>query len=91
MEKNVGNLDAYVRIWGGLLLLGIGINRESYGLMAVGAGKVAEGVTRFCPMLHMLGISTVEEEDIDEPYPVREERREYTPQAQYNMQMQNEY
>jgi len=82
MRKNVGDLDALIRIWGGLFMLGLGINRDSYSLMAVGAGKVAEGVTRFCPMLYMLGLSTVEEK-ISEPQPVREERRMQTPVGQY--------
>jgi len=82
MEKNVGDVDALIRIWGGLFMLGMGINRDSYSLMALGSGKVAEGVTRFCPMLYLLGISTKEDE-ISEQQPVREERRMQTPVAQY--------
>ncbi|MGI6224832.1 MAG: YgaP family membrane protein [Peptococcales bacterium] len=82
MQKNVGDLDALIRIWGGLFMFGMGINRDSSTLMAVGAGKVAEGITRFCPMLYLLGLSTIEEE-IPEPQFVREERRMQTPVGQY--------
>lgn len=82
MQKNVGDLDALIRIWGGLFLLGMGINRDSSTMIAIGAGKVAEGVTRFCPMLYMLGLSTLDEEN-NEPQLVREERRMQTPVGQY--------
>lgn len=58
MKKNVGDLDAYVRITGGLTMFGIGISKKSTPLIALGAMKVAEGVTRFCPMLHLMGMST---------------------------------
>ncbi|MDW7674736.1 MAG: DUF2892 domain-containing protein [Bacillota bacterium] len=61
MKKNVGDLDRYLRIAGGLYLLGYGINRDSGFWTAMGALKVAEGVTRFCPMLNLLGLSTAEE------------------------------
>lgn len=82
MKKNVGDLDALIRIWGGLFMLGMGINRDSYALMGVGAGKVAEGITRFCPMLYLLGLSTVQDE-MPDPHLVREERRMQTPAGQY--------
>ncbi|MFZ5943277.1 MAG: YgaP family membrane protein [Bacillota bacterium] len=78
MKKNVGDLDAMLRIWGGLFLLASGINRDSEMMMALGAGKVAEGITRFCPMLYYLGLSTREENSPT----VREERRSATPQVQ---------
>ncbi|NLT96345.1 MAG: DUF2892 domain-containing protein [Clostridia bacterium] len=82
MKKNVGDLDAFIRLWGGLFLLGMGITRDSRTLMALGAGKVAEGITRFCPMLYMLGLTTVKDNEM-EGNPVREERRMQTPVAQY--------
>lgn len=85
MQKNVGDLDALIRIWGGLFMLGLGITRESTALMAIGSGKAAEGITRFCPLLYMLGISTTEEKISPEPL-VREEKRMNTPQAQYQPQ-----
>jgi hypothetical protein len=60
MKKNVGEIDRFIRIAGGLFLLGYGINRDSSLWMAMGASMVAEGVTRYCPMLDLLGTSTVE-------------------------------
>ena len=51
-------------------------------MIAIGAGKVAEGITRFCPMLYMLGLTTVQDDEL-EGSPVREERRMQTPVAQY--------
>jgi len=82
MKKNVGDLDAFIRLWGGLFMLGMGINRDSCTMIAIGAGKVAEGITRFCPMLYMLGLTTVKDDEL-EGSPVREERRMQTPVAQY--------
>ena len=58
MKKNVGEIDRYLRITLGLVMLGQGINRDSNLWMALGAMKVAEGITRYCPMLDMLGINT---------------------------------
>ncbi|WP_425449646.1 YgaP family membrane protein [Dethiothermospora halolimnae] len=58
MKKNVGDLDAYLRITGGLTMFGVGVAKDSSSLIALGAMKVAEGITRFCPALYMLGIST---------------------------------
>lgn len=62
MQKNVGQLDAYMRISGGLTLLGWGIMKRSTPAVAIGAMKVAEGVTRFCPMLYLLGLNTLRPE-----------------------------
>lgn len=59
MHKNVGDLDAYLRITGGFTLLGMGILDRSRFTIMIGAMKVAEGMTRFCPMLHMLGMNTL--------------------------------
>jgi len=58
MKKNVGNLDAYMRITGGLTLFGYGILRNSKSSIMLGSMKVAEGITRFCPMLYLMGAST---------------------------------
>ncbi len=60
MEKNVGLIDSYIRLTGGLFFLGYGITRASTVMMALGAMKAAEGITRFCPMLYLLDMSTVE-------------------------------
>ena len=59
VEKNVGDLDAYLRITCGLTLLGIGIMSSSKVLSILGSMKIAEGVTRFCPMLYMLDKNTL--------------------------------
>jgi hypothetical protein len=59
MTKNVGELDAYCRITGGLTLLGIGIMGSSKTLTFLGAMKVAEGITRFCPMMYLLNMNTL--------------------------------
>jgi len=86
LQKNVGDFDAFIRIWGGLLMLGLGITRDSAPLMVFGAGTVAEGITRFCPMLYVLGISTTEipvKKTTNRVPLVREVRRSKNPQAQY--------
>jgi hypothetical protein len=59
MTKNVGELDAYCRIAGGLTLLSMGIICSSKTLSFIGSMKVAEGVTRFCPMLYLMGKDTL--------------------------------
>lgn len=72
MKKNVGRLDAYIRITLGLIGLGCAISKMSnhryrkkpYGLLLWSAMKVAEGITRFCPILLMFGISTRKEDVI---------------------------
>lgn len=58
MKKNVGDLDRYIRIAGGLFMLGYGTKRDSVLMMALGSLKVAEGITRYCPVLDKLGLST---------------------------------
>lgn len=64
MKENVGKLDSYLRITCGLTMLGIGIAKESTILTAVGAMKVAEGVTKFCPILYLLNKSTKNDYEI---------------------------
>ncbi|QRG68238.1 YgaP family membrane protein [Brevibacillus choshinensis] len=65
MHKNVGTTDAIIRITGGLVGLAYGIGKMSrrpynapWLLMALSAMKVAEGVTRHCPMYRAMGINT---------------------------------
>ena len=58
MKKNVGTLDAYIRITLGLTMVGTGILLRSPIKIALGSGKVAEGVTRFCPMFYLLNLDT---------------------------------
>jgi hypothetical protein len=68
MRKNVGTIDATVRIMLGFLGLAYGIGRMSrrpyrtpWLLMALSAMKIAEGMTRFCPMLYAMGANTRKE------------------------------
>lgn len=66
MQKNVGTWDALMRITFGLTGLAWSASRLAQRpvrlmtLMVAGlsAMKVAEGITRFCPMLFAMGIST---------------------------------
>lgn len=65
MRKNVGTTDAMIRITGGLLGLAYGAGvmgrrpyRTPWLLMSLSAMKVAEGVTRFCPMYAAMGIDS---------------------------------
>lgn len=62
ITKNVGRLDAYFRISIGLTLFGYGIAKKSGSFIIFGAGQVASGVTRYCPMYNALGITSVGEE-----------------------------
>ncbi|MCT4564240.1 MAG: DUF2892 domain-containing protein [Maledivibacter sp.] len=65
MKKNVGDLDAFLRITAGLSMLGMGIKRNSNSFILLGSMKVAEGITRFCPLFHLMGISTKEDDEIE--------------------------
>jgi hypothetical protein len=69
MKKNVGDTDAYLRIAGGLAMVGFGIIDRSRWMVALGAMKVAEGITRHCPLLQLLGMNTTGQEP--EPEMVR--------------------
>ncbi|GAB6933729.1 MAG TPA: DUF2892 domain-containing protein [Calditerricola sp.] len=67
MKKNVGTLDAMIRLVAGFTGLAWAIamasrpfSRPPVGLMMLSALKIAEGLTRWCPMLALLGISTRE-------------------------------
>jgi len=60
MKKNVGVLDSYLRLTVGFFLLGHGIRKSSCISMLLGSMKIAEGITRWCPMLHLLNLSTIE-------------------------------
>ncbi|GAA4725567.1 YgaP family membrane protein [Brevibacillus fulvus] len=71
MKKNIGTIDASLRITVGLLGLAYGIgkmNRRPYRtpwlLMTLSAMKVAEGFTRFCPMLYAMGTNTKNEKQM---------------------------
>jgi hypothetical protein len=65
VQKNVGSLDAFLRITCGLAGLSWsaaqGRRRFPCWFAALSAMKVAEGITRFCPLLALLGLSTARE------------------------------
>jgi hypothetical protein len=66
MKKNVGMYDAFIRITCGLMGLSYSTARMArypyrtfpFVIAMLSAIKVAEGVTRFCPLLAMLNINT---------------------------------
>lgn len=62
--KNVGRMDAYVRISAGLMMISLGIMKHKGWMAALGSMKVAEGVTRYCPMLDALNLSTLSDEEL---------------------------
>ncbi len=59
MQKNVGTVDALLRITFGLTGLAYcaarSRNRFPLCMAIISAMKVAEGITRFCPMLAIFG------------------------------------
>jgi len=67
VKKNVGTLDAMIRLVAGFTGLAWAIamasrpfSRPPVGLMLLSALKIAEGLTRWCPMLALMGASTRE-------------------------------
>lgn len=66
MKPNIGTLNAYVRIMCGLTMLVWSGGRLHHGrydtsrhvlCVMMGAMKVAEGITRFCPLTKMISDS----------------------------------
>ncbi|MGL4338279.1 MAG: YgaP family membrane protein [Turicibacter sp.] len=64
MCKNVGRLDAYLRISAGLMLVSLGIMKKKGWIAAIGSMKVAEGVTRYCPVMDLCHCTTMSDEEI---------------------------
>ena len=61
MEKNVGNKDRILRILLGILIIALGIYAGSWwGL--VGLILLVTGLTSFCGLYKVIGISTCETE-----------------------------
>lgn len=60
MYKNIGSLDSFCRLIGGFSALGYGIIKKSFGVIFVGAVFIAEGITRFCPFLHIMNMETLD-------------------------------
>lgn len=80
MQKNVGTIDAIMRITCGLAGLAWATSRmvryPRRGMPAamamMCAMRVAEGVTRFCPILKMLGTNTLDKKpSMDPAHPER--------------------
>lgn len=67
MQQNVGTWDAYLRLVIGFFFLGLGATSRhrarSLLYLALGANKVAEGITRHCPVLGLLGLNTLSPAD----------------------------
>lgn len=63
MKGNVGTLDSHIRLFLGFYLLGAGIIKSSTLMTSLGAMKIATGISRFCPILHVLKLSTVGQDD----------------------------
>ncbi len=61
VKKNVGDIDATFRLSSGFTLLGAGIMKKSTFMIVSGSIMIAEGITRFCPLLYILGLSTNDE------------------------------
>lgn len=59
--KNIGDIDAALRLGGGFSLLGIGITKKSTLMILSGSIMIAEGITRFSPAFYILGLSTYNE------------------------------
>ena len=59
VKENVGILDAFMSITLGYTLLSMGQKKDSGWMTVLGSLKIAEGITRFCPVLHLLGRNTV--------------------------------
>lgn len=72
IETNVGRTDQIVRITGGTVLIGLGLNAimdtcvpEIYApvFAAIGGVLLGTGVIRKCPFNHLAGIDTNEESE----------------------------
>ena len=59
----MGTLDAHIRLSIGFSLLGMGVISSSKTMVTLGAMKIATGITRFCPIMHLLKITTLENDN----------------------------
>lgn len=74
MQQNIGTVDRYLRLTSGVLILagGLQMRHSSLGksaLLTLGALKIAEGVTGWCPMLYAAGVKNLEESSQAELHP----------------------
>lgn len=63
-NPNIGVADRYVRLAGGLLLMGSALTQRRSTiakqlLLAVGAMKVTEGIMGWCPVMHLAGVTEI--------------------------------
>ena len=54
MDQNMGKMNRFLRLTAGFYLLGVGINKSSNLFMVAGSMKIATGLTRWCPIVHIL-------------------------------------
>ena len=75
MERNVGRTDQVVRISGGVVLLGLGVNAvmdtcvpDLYAPLFAGIGGIilGTGIIRKCPICKVTGIDTTEGSETEE-------------------------
>lgn len=64
-NENIGVADAYLRLAGGITLLALGAGRKlgrvgSFLAVLIGASKVAEGITRYCPVYDMMDLTSLD-------------------------------
>jgi hypothetical protein len=58
MKKNIGNLDALIRIWTGSYIFGKGVSKKSLLMTSLGGLIMSEALTKSCLLYSMFGIST---------------------------------
>jgi len=89
MKRNVGTIDALIRIAFGLFGLAWGISnmvsnpRRKFPLFIAffSAMKAAEGMTRFCPGLAALGLNTLDHQAQKRANPNRGSKLKQAPQV----------
>ncbi len=62
MKKNIGDLDAFIRIWAGSYVFGRGISKKSLLMTSLGGLVMSEALTKTCLIYSVLGVSTLNNE-----------------------------
>lgn len=57
MKKNVGVIDKTLRIIVGLVIIGVGLNYQSWW-GAIGLVPLVTGLVNWCPLYRLLGVNT---------------------------------
>jgi len=76
-QKNVGRLDAFLRITAGTVAVSVGVMRDRPSLATLGALKIASGITRYCPIYDLMNVHTVSDEEIFEELGLIDESLEF--------------